>query len=153
MEMTPDFFFIKFVEGNFEDFKNEQNCIRKGFNTAVAMFHMADHYFNYFSKHDKNKINQIDEREDFLKYLSKKCEYFNDVQSIANAYKHLYQRNPDKPHVTIASAGVIENFKYDGLEITGDMDDYVGYVRLGSCEKRRLYVALENVIEMWREIV
>ena len=52
-----------------------------------------------------------------MKYLSNKNEYFNDVQSIANAYKHLYQRNKNKSHVTVTSAGTITDLKSSDFEM------------------------------------
>lgn len=86
-----------------------------------------------------------------MKYLSNKNEYFNDVQSIANAYKHLYQRNKNKPYVTVTSAGTIDDLKSSDFEMEGDVN-YVIYTRKSNKKgKFRLSEALKSVIDLWKE--
>ena len=150
--MSPDKFLWVFVEGNYNDFLDKGASVRRGFNAVVSAFHMADHYYNYCSRHaPTHRILKYGGREGYLKYLSSKSEYFNDVQSIANAYKHLYQRNKNKPHVTVSSAGTIEDLKSSDFEMEGDVS-YVIYTRKSNKKvKFRLSEALKSVINLWEE--
>lgn len=150
--MRPDDFFWVFVEGNYRDFLTEEASVRCGFNAVVPAFHMADHYFHYCERHaPTHRVINYGGREGYLKYLSSKSEYFNDVQSIANAYKHLYQRNKNKPHVTVSSAQTIEELKSSEFEMEGDVN-YVIYTRKSNKKiKFRLSEALESVIDLWKE--
>ena len=150
--MSPDEFFWVFVEGNYHDFLAEEASVRRGFNAVVPAFHMADHYFHYCDRHaPTHRIISYGKRDDYLRYLSSKNEYFNDVQSIANAYKHLYQRNKNKPFVTVSSAGTITDLKSSDFEMEGDVN-YVIYTRKSNKKvKFRLSEALKSVIDLWEE--
>jgi len=140
------------VEGNYHDFLAEEASVRRGFNAVVPAFHMADHYFHYCERHaPTHRIISYGKRNDYLRYLSIKNEYFNDVQSIANAYKHLYQRNKKKPFVTVSSAGTIQDLKSSDFEMEGDVN-YVIYTRKSNKKvKFRLSEALKSVIDLWKE--
>jgi len=150
--MSPDEFLLVFVEGNYHDFFAEEASVRHGFNAVVPAFHMADHYFHYCKRHaPTHRILKYGGRKGYLKYLSSKSEYFNDVQSIANAYKHLYQRNKNEPHVTVSSAGTIGDLKSSDFEMEGDVN-YVIYTRKSNNKvKFRLLEALQSVINLWKE--
>lgn len=151
MKMTPSDFFYIFVEGNYNDFVERENSIRRAFNAVVPAFHLADHYYKYCKCHDPNKIRRYQNRKNYLRYLSAKNNYFQDIQSIANAYKHLYQRNLNAPHVTVSSAGTIETIENSNVEIEGEPQKYVVYKNIKTNRKRRLSVALKNVIKMWKK--
>ena len=117
MGMTPNDFFFAFVMGNYYDFCDNKDSIRHGFNAAVAASHLADHCYEYYYNHKNPKgIPTYRSIGQYLEYLSKKSQYFNDIRSIANAYKHLYQQDRckshgSKSHVTVSSAGSIETVK------------------------------------------
>ncbi len=160
MGMNPHDFFSAFVEGNYNDFCDERDeaNVRKGINAAVSLFHMADQYFNYYKKNDPSKISRFKDRDDFLKYLESKSKYFVDIQSIANAYKHLYTKIY-KTHVTIASTRCIEKiiFEKDKVSIDGCGEDDDGkpvviYTTKDS-QKIKLIKALDEVIRMWSSIL
>ncbi len=158
MGMHPYDFYTAFVEENYHDFYNEPDNVRKGINAAVSAFHMSDQYFNYFKKNDPNKISRFKDRTDFLKYLAKESKYFNDIQSIANAYKHLYL-NSSLSHVSIASTGCIEKieFEKDGITVDGCSQDddgkFVVIYTTKISQKIKLLEALKDVISMWSKIL
>jgi hypothetical protein len=143
--MDPDEFFRNFVEGNFKDFTEKEGSVRRGFNAAVAAFHMADHYFNYCKRNYPEKIVRFSSRKNFLKYRSRKNPYFSDIHGVANAYKHLYQ-DTGASHVTISSAGTIESVVIRELEIKWDV---VVYLNVKSGKRIRLSEALNSVLQMW----
>lgn len=151
MEMTPNDFFMIFVKGNYNDFVKREDSIRRGFNAVVPAFHLADHCYKYCKRHEPNKIRGYQSRKDYLQYLSNKNRYFQDIQSIANAYKHLYQRNLNAPHVTVSSTGAIETIENSNIEIEGEPQKYVVYKNIKTNRKRKLSVALKNAIEMWEK--
>lgn len=158
MGMNPNRFFSVFVEKNFEDFDNDPGNVRKGLNSAISTFHMADHYYNYYEKNNPSKIDSYGNRTNFLKHLSNKSKYFNDIQSIANAYKHLYT-DSNESHVTVSSTGTIEfiefdqdNVKVDGCEEDDNGNIIVIYTTKNS-QKVKLLVALKDVIDMWNKIL
>jgi hypothetical protein len=151
MKMTPEDFYYNFVKENFDDFIEKEECVRRGFNAAVAVFHMADHYYNYCKRNAPEKVKRFPKIKDYYVYLSQKNQYFQDIQGIANAYKHLYQRKPGAPYVTINSAGSIESVSAHNLKIELDESQkYVAYCNTKSGERIRLSVALKSVIEMWK---
>jgi hypothetical protein len=156
--MIPAEFFEEFVLGNYHDFLDGEDSVRRGFNAVVPAFHMADHYFYYCQRHDpSHRIVNYGKREDtikekrnsYLRYLSSENEYFNDVQSIANAYKHLYQGNKNKPHVTVSSAGTI--VRSPDFEMEGDGDCVIYTGKSNKKNKYRLSATLKSVIDLWEE--
>ncbi|MFW6101935.1 MAG: hypothetical protein ACOC90_11165 [Bacteroidota bacterium] len=149
--MDPSDFYNNFVKENYNDFINNEYSIRCGFNAAVSAFHLADHIYNYCSEHDQNKISGFRDKTEFLKYLSRKNQYFQDIQSITNAYKHLYQKKPLADHVTINSSGTIEVVPIRDIKIYGDTGEFVHYTKRKTGEKIRLSEALTSVIEMWKQ--
>src|SRR5690349_20060284 len=109
MGMTPFEFMEAFVEGNHEEFEDKPNCIRLGFNAAVAASHMADHYYEYMKRHDPATVSRFKCESNYIESLYKnpgKC--FKDVRSISNAYKHLYT----KSSCSISSAGSIDLVRF-----------------------------------------
>ena len=105
MGMTPDEFLTTFVGGNYDDFAEKPECIRRAFNAAVAASHMADHYYEYTKRHEPAKVDKYKKLDDYVQYLFQSAgECFRDIRSIANAYKHLYI----KSHWSISSAGSID---------------------------------------------
>ena len=158
MGMNPYDFYSAFVEGNYCDFCNDPGNVRKGINAAVSAFHMADQYFYYYEKNDPSKIATYNDRTDFLKYLASKSKYFNDIQSIANAYKHLYL-DCSKSHVFIASTGSIESiiFEKDSITVDGceksDEGNYIVIYTTKHSQKIKLTEALKDVVDMWSKII
>ena len=151
MGMTPDEFFDVFVLGNYEDFLEREDCLRRAFNAAVAASHMTDHYYNYCYRYFPKKVSQFPKLSSYKRHLSKKSPFFNDIQSIANAYKHLYQKKPHKPYVTVSSAATIEVVKTRNLEILAELPEYVVYKNVKSGRIIKLSTALQSLIDMWRK--
>lgn len=117
ISMTPDQYFDSFVLGNYNDFIERPNCIRRGFNAAIAASHMADHYFEYYKRNDPAKVSKFNTIGDYVNYVSRKTfGHFNDIRSIANAYKHLYTRKNIQS--TIDSAGRIELLQVKGEDVS-----------------------------------
>lgn len=154
--MTPDEYFQAFVIGNYEDFLEHPDCVRRGFNAAIAASHMADHYFKYFKKNDPIRISRFQNLSGYVEYVSEQTSgCFKDIRSIANAYKHLYTWK----EVCISSAGAIEVVQIknkDFSDVTchseAKNESTVVFTRKTG-EQFELLPALENVLDFWhREI-
>jgi len=159
MGMNPLDYHDCFVCPNYQDFCEEENNVRKGFNAALSACHMADNYYNYYKANNPGKVSSFKQLKDFQVDLSSKTQYFNDIQSIAIAYKHLYT-SYSKPHVTIESGGVITCIRIHGnnaVEIDGcgtddSGKDIVIYTRK-DLQKVRLKEALSHVLNIWQDIL
>ena len=165
MGMTPDIFFEQFVQGNYEDYRSNVDCIRRAFNAAVSASQLADHYLNYYKKNDPSKLESFsfDNISGFIEYLSintKDC--YRDIRSIATAYKHLYIADI----WTIASPGVIESISFPGNkskiktiaeEWTKDSDtteikSKVVYTRKDG-KQIDFLPTLETVVKFWEKLL
>lgn len=151
--MTPDEYFQAFVIGNYEDFAEQPDCVRRGFNAAIAASHMADHYFKYFRKNDPTRISRFQNLSGYLEYVSEQTSgCFKDIRSIANAYKHLYTWK----EICISSAGAIEVVQIknkDFSDITQTYleteDKYSVVFTRRTGEQFELLPVLGKVIDFW----
>lgn len=159
MQMDPYEYYEGFVMPNYGDFCEDEGDVRKAFNAVVSVAHMTDNYFNYYKRRKDAKVAEFKNLKDFQIYLSKQSLYFNDIQSIANAYKHLYT-NSEKTHVTIESNGVVRSVEVDNDNITKvdgfEKDDSGNYIVIYTRKDGvavRLRTALEETIEVWRKLI
>jgi hypothetical protein len=159
--MTPDQYFSTFVEGNHCDCLAEPGCVRRAFNAAVSATHMADHYFAYTSRHQPDKMAAYAKLEAFIEYVEDQTHgCFRDIKSIANAYKHLYERQ-GRAKWSIASAGSIESITFDVPEaISSIRQDFTSRSKDSDLQvvfRRRdrtggvFLPTLERVIDFWLE--
>lgn len=110
--MTPQDFFFVFVLGNFGEYIQNPEDIRRAFNAAVSASHMADHYFNYNKKFNPGKFTFKNIGE-FVEDITKKTNgCFRDIRSISNSYKHLYEDPSTAKYSTISSTGAIESVSF-----------------------------------------
>jgi len=84
--------------------------------------------------------------------------YFNDIQSMANAYKHLYT-NSGKAYVTVESGGAVyveevteNNDSIDNIELYGDSCSIVYYSKKDGTSLE-VKDALSEVIQVWVNIL
>lgn len=120
IKMTPEIYYEAFTLGNYNDFVDDTDNVRKAINVAVAANHLADCYFNFHKKNNPKKVNRFNSLTDFRKYIYRKTDfYFRDIYSIANAYKHLYTglKENNAKYSTISSAGTIESIIFEDEEI------------------------------------
>lgn len=166
MGMTPDRFFEAFVRGNYEDCQQYPSCVRRAFNAAVSASHLADHYWEYWQKHDQSKVKGFKDIGAFVEDLSKNTDgCFRDIRSISNAYKHLYTSiDPKKAvHSSISSAGAIESISFadEDAEVKELEEKWPGDSRGNNYESRVVYVrkdgqrmeflpVLDKTIEYWK---
>jgi len=151
--MTPDQYFEAFVQGNYDDYIENKGCVRRAFNAALSASHMADHYFLYYKSHNSSKVSQFKTIGIFVNHISNNTnEYFKDIRSIANAYKHLYTGHNPKysQYSSISSAGTIEAVKLTGGNIknVGEGISKVVYTRK-SGQQFDFFPALEVVVQYW----
>lgn len=151
--MTPDQFFEAFVQGNYDDYFNHQDCIRRAFNAAISASHMADHWFEYYKRHDPSRISQFNCIGDVVNHISSNTNgYFKDIRSIANAYKHLYtgahQRHSQ--YSTISSAGTIEviHITSGNIQEITKVDSKIVFTRK-SGQQESFLCALRAVVQYW----
>ena len=157
--MNPDDFYLAFVLQNCEDFYNDEADIRKGFNAVLSCFHLTDNYFNYYKKHNPDTVSSYPKLKHFHEFLSSKTKFFNDIQSLANAYKHLYT-NSSKSHVTIESGGAVKNVLLKGNDVeeidgcaTDDEGKSIVIYKRKDGTKARLKEALDEVQNIWIKIL
>lgn len=162
MKMHPAHYLEVFVEGNFYDFKENSNCLRRAFNACVSTSHMADIYFNYCKRNQIDIISEFNKLKDFIIFINKETSnIFKDIRSISNAYKHLYL--DDDVYSTIASGGVltsVESFNKDA-GICGINSDYYDHANRettvtftrkdGSTDS--LNPILESVNKFWFDLI
>jgi hypothetical protein len=164
MGMTPYEFMDAFVEGNYEEFLDQPDCIRRGFNAAVSASHMADHYYEFMKRHDPSKVSKFKSDSNYIESLYKNPgECFKDVRGIANAYKHLYT----KSSCQISSAGSIDLVKFNikGVSLKAIEQNWVSSPDVDGPDstkvifRRRngtqggLLDALTQVRDYWRSVI
>lgn len=132
----------------------------KAFNAAVAASHLADCYFNYNKVHNPELIQNYQELTKFIKYISEKTNnYFKDIRSISNTYKHLYTglKEDYAKHSSISSAGTIESIAFEDEEIQELVEEHIDnnkpeltvvYTRKTG-ERISFLIAIKTVIEFW----
>jgi len=151
--MTPEDYFRSFVLANYHDFKENPICIRRGFNAAIAASHMADHNYNYHKKNNPAKISNFRKLGDYIKYLSEYTSgHFENIRSIANAYKHLYTWE----HTMVSSTGAIELIQHKTNSVNevttshNPNESHVVYTKRTG-EQYNLTDSLKIVIEYWEK--
>lgn len=157
--MNPHKYYEIFLRPNYEDFSADEGNVRKAFNAAISIVHMTDNYFNYFKKQGDSKTSSYENLRDFQIYLSRCSPYFNDVQSIANAYKHLYP-NSGNDYVTVSSGGAVSAIEVgegdittiDGL-VKDDSGNFIVVYRKKDGAAVRLKTALDEVIKVWEGLI
>lgn len=160
--MTPDDFFIAFVEENYQDSCSNPGCVRRAFNSAISASHLADHYFNYHKKYTPDIVYSYKKIGDFVNFITKNTDnYFRDIRSIANAYKHLYTGLDAryKKYSSISSTGAIESLCLIDINLEEIFEEFneninstnvVIYTRKNG-EKIRYQKAIEVVINFWNK--
>ncbi len=113
MGMTPEQYFEAFVDPNRLDCHEMPGDIRRAFNAAVSASHLADQYFEFNKRHNPERIVSYSKRSDFIAFLVDQTDgKFQDIRSMSNAYKHLYNANgPSAKYETINSCGSIERLE------------------------------------------
>lgn len=161
MGMTPYEFMAAFVEGNYDDFVERPECIRRAFNASVSASHMADHYFTYMRKHEPAKVARYKGIGDYVESLYQlPGEGFRDIRSISNAYKHLYT---ERSSCSISSAGSIDCVRFEIMESTVEAveQDWVSAPENVATTSKVIYRrrdgtqgdildALTHVVDYWR---
>ncbi|NPU86405.1 MAG: hypothetical protein HPY65_18155 [Syntrophaceae bacterium] len=162
MGMTPTQFFEAFVVGNADDCRMNPGCVRRAFNASVAAFHLADHYQEYYRLNKPELVSQYKSKGDYVEYVCLQTNgAFRDIQSIANAYKHLYtDTDPKKArYTTVSSPAAIESIEINerGLDITAISHEYttetnfrsfVSFTRTDGSKSEFLPI-LDVVVRFW----
>jgi hypothetical protein len=158
MQMNPKYYYDNFVKPNYDEFCADEGSLRKAFNAVVSLFHMTDNYFNFYKSRGDGRVAEFNSLRDFQVYLGSHTSYFHDVQSMANAYKHLYT-NSGKAHVTVSSGGAVfvEESTDNGVDIDtenleGNSYSVVFYLKN---DKIRFEVkdALDGVMRVWEALI
>lgn len=162
MSMTPEKYFEAFTLGNYNDFTEDLSNVMRAFNAAISASHLADCYFNFYKKNQPDLVKNYAEIGNFVDYISRETNnYFQDIRSIANAYKHLYTGIKYEKYSTISSAGTIESIYFEDEEIKEisevPMDKKVSgfivvYTRKTG-EKIQFQQAIEKVIDFWKIMI
>jgi hypothetical protein len=153
MAMTPDDYFEGFVKGNYEDYIDNQGCVRRAFNAAISASQMANHWLEYYKRHDPSKVSQFSTIGDLVSHISNNTNgYFADIRSIANAYKHLYTGAHSRysQYSSIASTGAIEVAHLTGgnIQKVNEKASKVVYTRK-SGQQLDFLPALQAVFQYW----
>lgn len=160
MGMTPNDYFDAFVEGNREDCEADPACLRRAFNAAVSATHLADHFFEYYVRRKPSLLAGHKDPDAFGKFVGAQTGgAYTDIKSIANAYKHLYERKKrNGPQWTVASAGSLDAVEFGASEkrlLDIMADDLAG--RWAVIFRRRdgtqgeFLPTLDKVIDFWRQ--
>jgi len=164
INMTPEEYFEAFTLGNYNDFLDNPSSVMKAFNSAVAASHLADCYYNYNKKNNPGLVKKYKRLTDFIRFISQNTNnYFKDIRSISNAYKHLYtglKKNFAK-YSTISSAGTIESivFENEGINqiseelIDKNTSDLIVVYTRKTGEQIQFNKAIEIVINFWESTI
>jgi hypothetical protein len=158
MQMNPKYYFDNFVVPNYDEFCADEGSIRKAFNAVVSLFHMTDNYFNFYNRRRDAKVAGFNDLRDFQVHMGGLTPYFNDVQSMANAYKHLYT-NSGKAHVTVESGGAVYLEEVNENDNNTDDEDLEGatccivYYLKKDGSSLQVKDALSELIKVWRTLV
>lgn len=132
MGMSPPGFLTAFVEGNYDDCVANPDCLRRAFNAAVSTSHLADHYYEYHRRHTPTRLAHFGSLAKFNEHVATQVgQQFEDIRSISNAYKHLYEskkgRGGTKTYWSVSSAGSIEciTFGAKGASLASVEQDYL----------------------------
>ena len=66
MGMISQVFYESFVLENLDDFKNNEYCVRRGFNASISVSHLADHIYYFCKKNDQEKVNSYNVIGEYL---------------------------------------------------------------------------------------
>jgi hypothetical protein len=164
IKMIPEEYYDAFVLGNYNDFIDNPSSVMKAFNAAVAASHLADFYYNYYKIHDPRLIQKYKGLGKFVADITKNTNnYFQDIRSIANAYKHLYTgiKQEYEKFSTISSAGTIESIVFEDEEVNQlteelldkDASDFIVVYTRKSGEQIQFKLAIEKVIDFWGNLI
>jgi hypothetical protein len=155
---TPRFFFENFVQENYNDSEQHPESIRYAFNAAISAAHLADHYWEYYKKYDPSKMDYKNLQE-LRNHVNNETEGdYNHILSLANAYKHLYERE-NQAHWTLASPGVLQCINLDknnsdihSIEFESENDTKLVFTCIDGT-KNNFLNTLSSVIKFWDEFL
>ena len=158
--MTPDQYYEAFVLGNYEEYAANPGCVRRAFNAVVSTSHLADHWFQYYRRHDPPRVRHFKNIGDYVNHISCSTSgHFRDIRSIANAYKHLYTgADPRKgQYSSVSSTGSIETIQLVGgigklhEKYSSQGVSTVIYTTKAG-QQLELLPALRAVVEFWEKV-
>jgi hypothetical protein len=165
MQMNPKYYFDNFVLPNYDEFCADEGSVRKAFNAVISLASMVDIYFNYYERRQDSKVASFmvstDRRDNLLafkKHLQTLSSYFNDLQSMANAYRHLYT-NSGNVYVTVESGGAVFVEELDANEsddISNELNNaYCSqvYYRTKDGKVYTVKEALDDMIKIWKTLL
>ena len=164
--MKPEQFLESFVEWNLADCFDQPGDIRRAFNAAVSISHLADHYYFHSKRHQPRLVAAFRDIGDFVAHLSSQTAGgFGDVRSMSNVYKHLYtDQGRLAKYSSINSCGSIESIHLGDDEALMRLEEQ--YLQRGERDARMRVVVtrkdgtqvevlpiLEAVVELFRGLV
>lgn len=164
VKMTPEEYYDAFVLGNYNDFLENPSSVMRAFNSAVAASHLADCYYNYYKINNPSLLIYYNSLKDFIIHISQETDnYFTDIRSISNAYKHLYTgiNQQFARYSTISSAGTIESIVFEDEEIIevseepidDNISEFVVVYTRKTGEQISFNQAIEIVIKFWETTI
>ncbi|MBN1968527.1 MAG: hypothetical protein JW870_04090 [Candidatus Delongbacteria bacterium] len=162
--MTPEEYFEAFTLGNYNDFIDDSSSVMRAFNSAVSASHLADCYYSFYKKHQPSLVIKYKNLAGFINSISQNTNnYFQDIRSIANAYKHLYTGTSKEyaRYSTISSAGTIESVTFDNEEINQVSEEPIDKNASGSMvvytrktgEQIQFKQAIDTVVKFWETTI
>jgi hypothetical protein len=152
---TPRSYYEHFVVPSLEDYLEQPDDVRLGFNASVPAFHLADIMFSFYKGRGRSRMARWRKLSDLHKYLSRREPHFLTVQSVATVFKHL------RPHsgntfLEVGSPGGVSSIKFaSGTELNawhGRRGDVI--VRRRNGTKVSLTAALNAVVnDLWPAVL
>jgi hypothetical protein len=162
MGMHPVNYFEGFVLGNRDDCEADPACLRRAFNAAVSATHLADHFFEYHKRRKAAALAAYKDADAFAKHVGTVTGgAYKDIRSIANAYKHLYERKKNRgPDWTVASTGSIDVAEFSSREKrlafisnSEDAERFVVIFRRRDGTQAEFLPTLDTVIDYWANTI
>jgi len=165
MQMNPKYYYDNFVIPNYNEFCSDEGNVRKAFNAVISLASMVDNYFNYYERRHDPKVASFmvstDKKDNLLafkRHLQTLSPYFNDLQSMANAYRHLYT-NSGNVYVTVESGGAVFVGELDANESDNISNELNGaycsqvYYKTKGGKVYTVKEALYDMIRIWETLL
>ena len=155
----PQEFWRDHVLPNCEEYRKHPNSMRHAMNAALSAFHMADWVWTTYHEADPQKVAGAQHTLDYCRHLANTgYPDFLVLKDIAEAHKHLELDRPTPYVRAVTSAGDTGLGSFGAVTRLGPFGGPMAapkrlVVQQQDGRKRSFDEVIENVIQMWEELI
>lgn len=141
--------FYAMVVADFDDFHNDPQSSRRAMHCAISSYHLHDWLWVDWLKRNKPLRSElgIKSKDDFVRWIIRRCVWFEVIQAIANGSKHFQSDHGLKTSkVGGYGMGPYGGGGYGTAYLLVDLGEGVGEWRLKPAAH-----LLEVVVRFWRD--